>query len=88
MHPLIIPTICLLAGIYFFVRNIRLLMDQDRLAQFLATDPRGQFWAKRIGEERMFSISKNFFLPIGLVVSFILFSIGAWSLLQLIPVYM
>ena len=88
MHPLIIPTLCLLAGIYFFISNVMLLRDEDKLRRFLATDPRGQFWASKIGAERMLSLSKRFLLPLGLVVSCALFLVGGWSLSQILPGYL
>ena len=88
MHPLIIPVICTLAGAYFLLKNTLLLRDEARLNEFLNKDPRGRFWSKKLGTDRMMGLTKKVLLPLGMMVSLALLLVGGWSLYHLVPGYL
>ena len=87
MHPLIVPLILFVGGIYFLVRNIRLLKDKSELETYLATSPTGKAWVSRFGQEKTADLSKKYFLPLGAVVAVVMIGLGGWSLFHLLPSY-
>ena len=87
MHPLIIPTLVTIAGLYFMVRNIVLLRDESKLKDFLNNDPRGKFWASKLGQEKLEELSRKYLLPLGIVISLGMLGVGIWSLSRLLPLY-
>ena len=84
MHPLIIPTLVTIAGLYFMVRNIVLLRDESKLKDFLNNDPRGKFWASKLGQEKLEELSRKYLLPLGIVISLGMLGVGIWSLSRLL----
>ena len=88
MHPLIIPSILLIGGLYFLVRNIKYLRDQSELESYLATSPAGKAWLKKFGREKTIELSKKYFLPLGIVMAIVMIGIGSWSITRLLPYYL
>lgn len=80
MESLVIPVVTIIAGIYFLVRNIRLLRDEKKLAEYIQTSRRAKPWVDRFGANRATEIARRYLLPMGVVIAAILLSIGIWSL--------
>ena len=88
MHPLIIPIILLIGGLYFLVKNIRYLRDQTELEAYLTTSPTGKAWIKKFGREKTIELSKKYFLPLGIVIAIVMLGISSWSITRLLPNYL
>ena len=72
-----------IAGAYFLIRNIRLMMDDDRLRSNLATSPQGKIWLNRYGMDKTVQLSKRLFLPLGAAGSLGLLGFGVYSLARI-----
>lgn len=88
MHPLVMPSILVVGGLYFMIRNIKYLRDQSELESYLATSPSGKVWCAKYGQDKTVELSKKYFLPMGIIVSVAMLLIGCWSFYQLLPRYL
>lgn len=83
MESYVLPTVLVLAGTFFFIRNIIQLRNEEKLRRYLQTSPKAALWIKKLGVEKTVSLSKKVFLPIGCIISLVMVGIGVWSLLSL-----
>ena len=67
-------------GIYFVIRNILMLKNDDRLVAYLETSPTGKAWVKKFGMEETMNKSKKLFLPLGCIMGGVLFVVGSRNL--------
>lgn len=88
MHPLLISSILLFAGLYFLFRNIKLIRDSAELESYLATSPKAKLWVGKYGIERTTELAKKYFLPLGVIIAFAMVGIGSWSLYRILPNYL
>jgi uncharacterized membrane protein YbaN (DUF454 family) len=88
MHPLILPSILVVAGLYFMIRNIKYLRDQPELESYLATSPTGKAWCAKYGQEKTVELSNKYFLPLGIIVSVVMLLVGSWSFYKILPTYL
>ncbi len=88
MHLLIMPAILTLAGTYFLIRNVYYLRNDEALEKYILTTPKAKLWLKKFGQDKTMEYSRKYFLPIGIVVSLALLSMGVWGLWQLAPLYL
>jgi len=88
MHPLIIPSILLIAGLYFLTRNIKFLRNSAELESYLATSPKGKLWVGKYGLEKTTELAKKYFVPLGIVIALAMVGIGSWSLYHIVPSYL
>lgn len=84
MESYVLPTVLVLAGTFFFIRNIIQLRDEEKLRRYLQTSPKAALWIKKLGVEKTVSLSKKVFLPLGCIISLTMVAIGVWSLLSLL----
>ncbi|MEJ2032594.1 MAG: hypothetical protein P8Y63_06060 [Deltaproteobacteria bacterium] len=78
MEQLIFPVVLTLAGAFFLVRNMILLRNEAKLANYIQTSPKAKLWVRKYGVDKTIELSKNLFLPLGMVVSTIMFCSGFW----------
>ena len=83
MEPIIIPALLTLAGGYFLIRNIMHLNNEDKLRHYVETSPKAKLWVKKFGEEKTLHLTKKYFLPLGILVSLGLVTVGIISLSRL-----
>ena len=88
MHPLLIPSILLIAGLYFLVRNIKFIRDNAELESYLSTSPKGKFWIGKYGLKRTTELARKYFLPLGVIIAIAMVGIGSWSLYRILPTYL
>jgi len=69
-----------LAGLFFLIRNLLMLFNEERLRSYLETSPKGKMWVTKFGMEKTVRLTKNIFLPLGLVISAIFIGVGAYGL--------
>ena len=69
--------LCLVFGLFFFIRNIRYLFNSQALRHYVATSPKAYLWQKKFGIEKTIKLTKNIFLPIGILISLGLIILGA-----------
>jgi len=81
MHEqFIIPTILLVAGAYFLIRNISYLRNKSKLINYLESSHKGKLWVKKFGIEKVTRFSYKYFLPIGILISLIMLAFAIDSL--------
>lgn len=88
MHPLLIPSILLIAGLYFLFRNIKFIRDNAELRCYLATSPKSKIWIGKYGLERTTELTRKYFLPLGVFIAIAMIGIGSLSLYRIIPIYL
>ena len=84
MEQYIFPVIITLAGGFFLVRNIIHLRNEEKLREYVENSPKAKLWLKKFGIEKTVSLSKKYFLPLGILISFCLLGFGILSLSNLI----
>lgn len=73
-------------GLYVGIRNVRLLMDEQALREYLRTSPKAANWVAKYGPDGAMRMARET-LPLGIVVAVVLFAIGAWGLYKaMLPV--
>ncbi len=77
------PWLLTIAGAYFLIRNILLMMDDDRLRSYLATSPKGKIWLNKYGMDKTVQLSKSRFLPLGIAISLGMLGVGVYSLARI-----
>lgn len=80
MNPLLISLLLVGAGLYFGIRNIRLLRNEAALREFVQNNPKASFWVKKHGLDGATKIARESFLPFGIIVSAGLVAAGAWNI--------
>lgn len=80
MEPWIFSTIIALGGLYFVVRNVRLLRDETKLREYLLISPKAKLWVSRLGMERTIVLTRKYFLPVGLLIGLGLCGSGLFGL--------
>ncbi|WP_027150377.1 hypothetical protein [Methylobacter tundripaludum] len=84
MEPFIFPVIATLAGSFFLIRNIIHLRDEKKLREYVESSPKAKLWIKKFGLEKTITLTKQYFLPLGILVSCGLIGVGLWSILILV----
>jgi hypothetical protein len=80
MEAVVLPALMIVAGLYFGLRNIRLLLSEAALRDYMQSSPKGAAWVARFGIERATKMAKGITVPLGIVVSLALVGMGAWAL--------
>lgn len=88
MHPMLLPSLLMIAGIYVLFRNVRLLGNKDALHDYIMTTSKAKHWLKTYGEEKTVELTRKYLLPLGIVSALVMISIGVWSLWELAPEYL
>jgi hypothetical protein len=88
MHPMIFPTLLIVAGAYFLVRNIRFLLNKTALHDYVMTSSKAHYWLKAYGEKTTLEYTRKYFVPLGIVTALIMLAIGVWSIWELGPHYL
>ncbi|MBL0039854.1 MAG: hypothetical protein KA505_02875 [Xanthomonadales bacterium] len=70
----------LLGGLYFVVRNIRLLRSETALRAYMESSPKAVLWVRKYGLDGATKVARESFIPLGLVVSAAMIGLGAWNL--------
>ena len=73
MELYIITAATFLGGLYFLIRNILMMRDENKLIAYLQRSPKGKAWVVRYGMEETMNKCKKIFLPLGCVMGAILF---------------
>jgi len=82
-QALIINGLLIIAGLYFGIRNIRLLTNEDALRNYMTTSPKARAWVQKYGIEESINKARRTTVPIGLAIAVAMFGVGLWSLWQL-----
>ncbi|MCE2593490.1 hypothetical protein K6Y31_01495 [Motilimonas cestriensis] len=80
----IITALCIIAGLFFLIRNLLFLINEERLKDYLKTSAKGIAWVQKYGMEKSIQHSKQTLIPIGCVIGLALFSFGLWNLSKLL----
>jgi hypothetical protein len=80
MEAYVFPVLCIVMGLFFLVRNIAMLRNEDKMRNYLETSPKATLWVNKFGLEKTMSLSKSIFLPLGCAVSLSLIGFGSWSI--------
>ena len=81
MRTIFFSGLMLIAGTYFFIRNLIYLLNESKMRVYLENSPKAKFWIKKLGMERTVRLSRFVFLPLGTLVALFFILIGSWRLL-------
>jgi hypothetical protein len=84
LTALLLPTILMLAGLYFAVRNFRFLKNPHALHEYMRKSPSAHRWVEKYGIEAATKMAKDSFVPFGIVLSSLAFLFGAWNLVRVL----
>ena len=84
MDSLFFPLFVLAIGLYFCFRNIRFLLNEHALREYMQNSPKAAPWVKKYGLVGATKMARESFLPLGLVISVGLVGVGGWSLWRLL----
>ena len=73
--------IALLAGTFFLVRSLIFLASPEKLKSYLETSPKATIWRQKFGPEKTLRLAQRVFMPLAIVVSLVLISVGTYTLL-------
>jgi hypothetical protein len=76
----ILSVLFLVAGIYFSVRNVRMLRNETALREYMQSSPKATLWVRKFGLDDATRLARKFFLPSGLLISVAMAGVGAWNL--------
>ncbi len=82
-QALIINALLIAAGLYFGIRNLRLLASEDKLRNYITTSPKARGWVQKYGVDESIKMARRTTVPIGLVVALAMFCFGLWNLWQI-----
>ena len=82
-EALILSLVLIVGGIYVAVRNLRLLQNEDMLRAYMQTSPKAWIWVKKYGLDGATKLTRQRFIPTGLVASGVMVGFGAWVLWRL-----
>lgn len=80
MEALALSLILLVGGIYFALRNIRLLRNEMALREYVQNSPKAALWVRRYGVEGATKMVRETFIPLGLVIAAAMVGLGVWNL--------
>ena len=83
----LIPAYMILAvAAYFFQRNIRLLINEEKLNQYIERSPKAVFWINKYGIEKTRLWARRYFFPAGALVAFMMASAAIWKISVLLRI--
>lgn len=80
MEALLLSLLLVAGGIYFGLRNVRLLRSDDALRDYVRSSPKAALWVSKYGLDGAMKMTRETFLPIGLLVSAGMVALGVWNL--------
>ena len=83
METLALAITLIIGGIYFGIRNLRFLRNDDALRTYMQTSQKARVWVQKRGLEDATRITRRVFIPIGIVASCAMVSVGIWALWRL-----
>ncbi len=84
MELFILPIILTIAGSYFLFHNLNMIQNEDKLIQYLESNPKGRMWVHRYGIEKTLDLTKKAFLPLGIMAAIIMLGFGIFTLIQVL----
>ncbi|MEG0113888.1 MAG: hypothetical protein RR749_15890 [Comamonas sp.] len=84
MNSLFFPLIMLAAGLFFCFRNIRFLLNEHALREYMQNSPKAALWVKKYGLVGATKMARESFLPLGLVISVGMVAVSGWSLWRIL----
>ena len=82
MQAPLIPIVGLVAGLYFLLRNWRLLRDEQALRSYITNSPKAARWVEKYGVNEAMRKAKTMTIPLGMVVSAALAGVSGYRLYQ------
>ncbi len=76
MDTEIISFICIIAGTFFLIRNVRMLKNDEYLRKYLETSPKGKAFVTKHGIDNAFKKTRQVFLPLGILIAIVLILSG------------
>lgn len=83
METVVISLVLIVGGTYFGVRNIRFLRNEEALREYMQTSPKARIWVKKYGLEYATKLTRQVFMPIGVVAACVMVGVGVWVLWRL-----
>ena len=80
MEPPLLSLLLVAGGLYFGFRNLRLLRNEAALREYVRNSPKAALWVKKYGLEGATKMTRESFLPLGLLISAGMVALGGWNL--------
>jgi hypothetical protein len=80
LEPLILSLLLVGAGIYFGLRNVRLLRNEAALREYMQSSPKATVWVRKYGLDGATKMARETFIPLGLAISAGMVAFGGWNL--------
>lgn len=78
MKEMLFPALWALAGLYFLIKNLILLRNDEKFESYMRTSPKAKLWVEKMGFEKACRLSRKVFLPLGIFVSLVLLGMAAY----------
>lgn len=83
MASSILALILVLGGVYFLIRNVRLLHNENALREYMQSNPKAAYWVKKYGLDGAMKLTHETFLPFGIAAACGMVGLGVWLLWRL-----
>lgn len=80
MESTFLSLLIIAAGLYFGLRNLRMLRNETLLRAYIEASPQAAMWIRKYGVEGTMKLARETFLPLGIVVSAGFIGYGGWFL--------
>lgn len=80
MEPLLLSLLLIGGGIYFGLRNVRLLRNEAALREYMQSSPKATLWVRKYGLDGAIKMARESFIPLGLAISAAMVVFGGWNL--------
>lgn len=80
LETLALSLLMIAAGIYFGIRNVRLLTNEGALREYVQKSPKAVKWVNQYGVDGAMKMSRQSFLPLGIIMSIAMMGFGLWNL--------
>lgn len=80
MESTFLSLLIITAGLYFGLRNIRMLRSETLLRDYFEASPQAALWIRKYGVDGTMKLARETFLPLGVVVSIGFVGYGLWLL--------
>ena len=83
MEATFLSLLIIVAGLYFGLRNVRMLRNETLLRNYIEVSPQAALWIRKYGVDGTMKLARETFLPLGIAVSVCFICYGAWILWRL-----
>lgn len=80
MEATLFNSALIIGGLYFGIRNVRLLRSELALRDYMRDSPKAAAWVSKYGFERATQMAKEKTIPLGIALAAAMVGLGVWNL--------